>query len=102
MPNWYFKIGSRGRSPHQHSRSDASYHLHLKAVLITIAGMKFWAGLLGLLLVVAAMAGETNRRVRTRRFPWRARSVFGYDPTADFIAFDPQYREKHNHYRTDY
>ncbi len=65
--------------------------------------MKFWAGLLGLLLVVAAMAGETNS---PGTYPavsrGESRSVFGYDPTADFIAFDPQYREKHNHYRTDY
>jgi hypothetical protein len=27
-----------------------------------------------------------------------SRNLFGYDPTPDFIAFDPQYREKHAKY----
>src|SRR5690349_17181772 len=27
-----------------------------------------------------------------------SRNLFGYDPTADFIAFDPQYRERHHKY----
>jgi hypothetical protein len=75
------------------------YHLHLKTVLLAIARMKSWAGLLMLLLAAAAMAGETNS---PGTYPsvsrGESRSVFGYDPTADFIAYDPQYREKHNHY----
>src|SRR5215471_5004731 len=27
-----------------------------------------------------------------------SRNLFGYDPTPDFIAFDPQYRQKHAKY----
>ena len=29
------------------------------------------------------------------------RSVFGYDPTPDFIAFDPNYRARHHKYREE-
>ena len=57
--------------------------------------MKSWAGLLVLLFIATAMAGETNS---PGTYPSVSRNVFGYDPTADFIAFDPQYREKHNKY----
>src|SRR5438876_43407 len=30
-----------------------------------------------------------------------SRNVFGYDPTADFVAFDPQYGEKHRKYASE-
>ena len=61
--------------------------------------MKFRACLLVFLFFAVARAGETNLPAS---YPLvsrgESRSVFGYDPTADFIAFDPQYREKHNQY----
>ena len=61
--------------------------------------MKLKAGLFVFLLAAGAMAADTNL---PGTYPsvsrGESRSVFGYDPTTDFIAFDPQYREKHNKY----
>jgi hypothetical protein len=51
----------------------------------------FAAGLIG----YSAFADNTNPPVSARG---ASRSVFGYDPTPDFLAFDPQYLEKHAKY----
>lgn len=42
-----------------------------------------------------AIADETNFVVSPRG---ASRSIFGYDPTPDFVAFDPKYPEKHAKY----
>lgn len=49
----------------------------------------------GSLVVRAAFADETNVFVSPRG---ASRNVFGYDPTPEFMAFDPHYREKHAKY----
>ena len=74
-------------------------HLQWEAVLLTITRMKLRASLRVFLLVAVAMAGETNSPGTYQSVSLgESRSVFGYDPTEDFITFDPQYREKHNQY----
>lgn len=51
-------------------------------------------------LVVAAVVLALAALVRAQAPPTRgeSRSVYGYDPTADFVAFDPQYLRKHARY----
>jgi len=47
------------------------------------------------LLASSAVADETNLFLSPRG---QSRSIFGYDPTPDFIAFDSHYPEKHAKY----
>jgi hypothetical protein len=49
----------------------------------------------GWLAVRSGLANETNVFVSPRG---ASRNVFGYDPTGDFVAFDPQYIQRHAKY----
>jgi hypothetical protein len=57
-----------------------------------------WIGLVFVLatrIAVAATAGLMTSQERQQ-----SRAVFGYDPTPEFVAFDPQYRQKRHEYFT--
>ncbi|MDB6109304.1 MAG: hypothetical protein JWR69_1054 [Pedosphaera sp.] len=53
-----------------------------------------------ILVLLFALSGTLPRLQAALSSAARAesRSVFGYDPTPDFITFDPQYRERHRKY----
>src|SRR5437588_12900911 len=57
----------------------------------------FWLGLLMLLLCPDAFAADAQNSLSSEARA-QSRSVFGYDPTSDFVAFDPSYRQKHAKY----
>src|SRR3954453_14179161 len=48
-----------------------------------------------------AVMGECSAGQGTPTSRGQSRNVWGYDPTEDFIAFDPAYREKHARYAGD-
>ena len=58
------------------------------------ASTGFVAGtLLGTTLIWSAAEAESSVAPRTRG---ESRNVFGYDPTPEFVLFDPDFRVKHN------
>src|SRR5882724_7216153 len=70
-------------------------------------GSQFW-NIAGLALLAAAHqitssaasnnAGTAQAQTMSSISRGESRSMFGYDPTADFLVFDPQYRQKHAKY----
>jgi len=60
-----------------------------------------WAMRCGLVISLFLVTSELLAGAQTNLFSGSrgaSRSVFGYDPTPDFIAFDSQYRHKHAKY----
>ena len=57
----------------------------------------FWLALLILLFCPDAFAADAQNSLSSEARA-QSRSVFGYDPTPDFVAFDPSYRQKHAKY----
>ena len=53
--------------------------------------------LLTLLFCPDAFAADAQNSISSEARS-QSRSVFGYDPTPDFVAFDPSYRQKHAKY----
>jgi hypothetical protein len=54
---------------------------------------------IGLVFVIAAqVAVASTPAPMTSQERQQSRAVFGYDPTPEFVAFDPQYRQKRNEY----
>src|SRR5689334_19861095 len=68
--------------------------------LSSVPGLRCWLALVALFLVVPLRSHcqDTNMSSVARG---RSRDVFGYDPTADFLLYDPQYRERHARYATE-
>src|SRR6266850_704697 len=87
------------------------FYLKVKvAMQLRFNGSLFW-NIVGLALLAAvhqitASAASNNAgtaQVQTMSSISRgeSRNVFGYDPTPDFLAFDPQYRQKHAKYASE-
>src|SRR5882672_9819127 len=65
----------------------------LAGLLVCSLGFGFCAG--------AADANTNRAPPMSSTARGQSRSVYGYDPTADFLAFDPEYRQKHSRYARD-
>src|SRR6266853_1370103 len=61
-------------------------------LLLTVA-----CGVLGITADLCELGAETQPAIKSMS-RGESRNIFGYDPTADFIAFDLTYPEKHRKY----
>src|SRR5437762_5692802 len=59
--------------------------------------MQRWLGVTMFLFAASGNAANSQEAISSAA-RGASRNVFGYDPTADFIAFDSQYRARHAKY----